>query len=229
MYNSSDSHIVAFVHAKGNSQRVPGKNLKVLGDKPLFCHAISNATHAKKIDTVVIDSDSDEILELGSQYGAIPLKRSKTMASNQTTGDDLAYWQASNFDQSKIVLQVVPTSPFIRPESLDQAISNLIENDVDSVVGVCEESFYRWEEGRPIYHNEDGSIPNSFDLPPIMFETSGLYINKTSFVLNSRKRLNPNSCLPFHLSKVEAIDINTLEDFRFAELVWHGMKSIDNG
>lgn len=67
--------VVAFVHAKGRSERVPSKNLRVLGDRPLFCHAIANALAAERVEHVVIDSDSDEILDIGKSYGATPLKR----------------------------------------------------------------------------------------------------------------------------------------------------------
>jgi len=67
--------VVAFVHAKGSSERVPNKNQQILGDRPLFCHAIKIALSCKDIDTVVIDSENDQILSVGQAHGAIPLKR----------------------------------------------------------------------------------------------------------------------------------------------------------
>lgn len=54
------SEIIAFVHAKGSSERVPNKNLRLLGDLPLFCHAIAIAIAATRVTRVVIDSDSDD-------------------------------------------------------------------------------------------------------------------------------------------------------------------------
>ena len=74
--------IIAFVHAKGTSSRVPSKNIRILGDKPLFCHAITNALSSSFITKVVIDSDSDSILKIVIQYGAIPLKRQAALATN---------------------------------------------------------------------------------------------------------------------------------------------------
>lgn len=214
--------VIAFVHAKGTSERVPSKNLKHLGDKPLFYYAIQNALNANEVDEVVIDSDSDEILELGESFGAVKLKRPDELATNLATGDDLAYWQASNRPDSEIVLQVIPTAPFLKPESIDSAIKLLRENNVDSVAGVAKESFYLWENGKPAYYR-NGKIPNSKDLPPLIYETTGLYINKTDAVLKNHKRLNPESCLPFFLSKIEAVDINTPEDFDFANLLMKGL------
>ena len=215
--------IVAFVHAKGTSERVPSKNLRLLGDKPLFYYAIRNSLASSLIDEVVIDSDSDKILELGVSYGATALKRPDKLATNLATGDDLAYWQASNRPNSQIVLQVIPTAPFLKPASIDNAIKTLLDNNVDSVVGVAKEALYIWENNKPAYY-VDGKIPNSKDLTPILSETTGLYINKTDSVLRNKKRLNPESCMSYILSKIESVDINTEEDVEFAELLMDGFK-----
>jgi CMP-N-acetylneuraminic acid synthetase len=219
--------VVAFVHAKGTSDRVVNKNLRPLGDRPLFCHAIEAARKASLIDRVVIDSDSPDILRLGTDRGAVALRRPRSLATNRATGDDLAYWQASNYPDSLIILQVVPTSPFLKPESLDGAVELLREESVDSVVGVFSDMFYLWKDGRPSYFRSDGSIPNSFELEPMVYETTGLYVNRTEFVLRHRKRMNPASCAMLQLSRLEAVDINTEEDFEFAEIVWKGMRNAE--
>lgn len=224
--NDFSEGVVAFVHAKGTSNRVPSKNMRMLGDKPLFCHAIDNAKASNLVDAVVIDSDSDEILKIGVEYGAIPLKRPEELANNMATGDDLAYWQASNFPKSKIVLQVIPTAPFLTGETIDKAIQMLVDNpDLDSVAGVYEEALYTWENGSPDYYKPDGSIPNSVDLGKTVYETTGLYVNHTAAVIRTKRRLNPQNCAPCVLKKIETVDINTMEDFSFAEIVWKGLHS----
>ena len=220
--------VVAFVHAKGRSERVPSKNLRVLGDRPLFCHAIANALAAERVDLVVIDSDSDEILEIGKSHGATPLKRPPELASNATSGDDLAYWQASSQPQSTMVLQVIPTAPFLKPHSIDRAVVMLQAGDVESVAGVFSDVFYEWKAGRPAYYRSDGTLPNSSELSPTVFETTGLYANLTQAVLRTRKRMNPDKVAPLFLSRLEAVDINTPEDFAFAEVIERGL-SRDRG
>jgi CMP-N-acetylneuraminic acid synthetase len=217
--------VVAFVHAKGTSERVHKKNLRRLGDRPLVAHAIANARAAAKVDVVVIDSEDDEILALGEAAGARPLRRPVELASNATSGDQLAYWQASSYPGSTFVVQVIPTSPFLRPESIDRAIARLEEDEaVDSVVGVFSDVFYTWRDGRPTYYRPDGTLPNSRELGATTFETTGLYANRTAAVLRTRRRMNPERAVGLELSKVEAVDINTPEDFAFAELVWRGLQ-----
>jgi CMP-N-acetylneuraminic acid synthetase len=217
------ARVVAFVHAKGTSERVPSKNLRVLGDRPLFCHAIANARAARRVEEVVIDSDSDEILALGQAHGAHPLKRPAELATNASSGDALAYWQASSRPDSRIVLQVIPTAPFLKPESIDRAIELVETGDIESVAGVFADVLYTWREGRPDYYRNDGTLPNSSELVPTLFETTGLYANRTATVLATRRRMNPNRVVPLLLSRLEAVDINTPEDFAFAELLWRGL------
>jgi CMP-N-acetylneuraminic acid synthetase len=217
--------VVAFVHAKGTSERVPSKNLRMLGDRPLFCHAIANARAAARVDIVVIDSDSDEILRIGQEHGAVPLKRPAELATNACSGDQLAYWQASSYPESTIVLQVIPTAPFLAPTSIERAVEMLGAQDIDSVVGVFSDVFYSWKNGRPAYYRSDGTLPNSSELEATVFETTGLYANRTEAVLRTRRRMNPERAAPIHLSRLEAVDINTPEDFTFAEILCRGLEA----
>lgn len=222
--NDFSGKVVAFVHAKGTSSRVPSKNMRILGDKPLFCHAIENAKSSSFVDVVVIDSDNDEILKTGEEYGAVCLKRPASLATNLATGDDLAFWQASNFPLSDIVVQVIPTAPFLTGSSIDRAVKMLKDSPfLDSVAGVYEEALYIWVNGMPGYYKPDGTIPNSVDLEKTVYETTGMYANHTEAVLKTRKRLNPYNCQPCMLSKTETVDINTMEDFKFAEIIWKGV------
>jgi len=222
-----DWRIVAFVHAKGHSERLPHKNLRILGGVPLVCHAIRNALQARRIDAVVIDSEDHEILAVGEAAGAIPLARPLHLADNNTTGDDLAYWQAQQLPQAHTIIQAVPTSPFISPQSYDSAIELLRRNKLDAVVGTRTESLYTWRYGRPDYLVGERT-PNSQDLRPTTYETTGLYVMRRAFVLTTRRRINPNNCAAYALSRIEAIDINTLRDLDFAQLVWRGLQSQPN-
>lgn len=197
--------------------------MRKLGDAPMFCHAIRNALACELIDLVVIDSENDEILAMGERHGAVPLKRPAELASNAASGDDLMYWQASNYKSSRLVMQAVPTAPFIRPETYAAAIRAIDEQNVDSVCAVGKEAFYPWKEGHPAYFRADGTIPNSFELEPLIFETTGLYVTRTAHALAHRKRMNIDNCHPLVVSKLEVLDINTPEDFELAEIVWHGL------
>jgi CMP-N-acetylneuraminic acid synthetase len=117
---------------------------------------------------------------------------------------------------------VVPTSPFIAPETITRAVKMLVDQQLDSVVGVRIERRYAWRNGQPAYLRADGSIPNSGDLAAEIRETTGLYVNTRAAVLENRRRISPR-CAPIALSALEAIDIDYEEDFALAELVATGL------
>lgn len=217
------ARVVAFVHAKGTSDRVPRKNLRVLGDRPLFTHAIAIARAAARVEEVVIDSDCDEILRIGAQHGAVPLKRPAALASNRATGDELAAWQASARPRAERVVQVIPTAPFLQPASVDRALAMLEEPGVHSVAGIASDSLYLWRDGRPDYFTDDGRLPNSSALAPTVWETTGLYANRADVVRTTGRRMDVAHCRGLLLSRLEAVDINTPEDLEFAELLWRGL------
>ena len=216
--------VIAVVHAKGKSRRLPNKNTRLLGGIPLICHSIRNAQKAQKVDKVVVDSDSDNILEIADKCGAITLKRPSELASNVATGDDLAYWQASNFPKSDVIVQVVPTSPFTSPDNIDMAISivNHVYKPANSCCLARNYQLYTWEDGKPSYI-KDGRILNSNELPTTVVEHTGMYAFRTKFVLENKKRIDVNNNRFLFASLIEAIDIDYEEDFQFAEIVYRGM------
>lgn len=213
--------VVAFVHAKGVSERLPGKNLRVLGDRPLVCHAIRNALEAKSVDLVVIDSDSDEILRVGEKAGAVALKRPSGLATNKATGDDLAQWQAWTYPGTVVLVQVVPTCPFTGRLSIELAIAAVCTNKA-SAVGVRRPVLYEWYEDKPLYV-ENGRILNSQELSPTVIETTGLYACRRE-VAEEGRRLKVFDCAFIEQPLIEAINIDTEEDWQLAELVWKGMQ-----
>ena len=216
--------IIAVVHAKGDSDRVYRKNLRKLGSKPLFTHAIVNACNSKA-DKVIIDSDDDVILKIGSSLGAIPLKRPPELATNLATGDDLAYWQASNFPNVDVIVQVVPTSPFTKPETINRCIDKVLDG-VISAFTANYERLYTWEEKegefQPTYIRA-GKILNSSELHHTFVEYTGVYAFKPGYVLDYKQRIDDYSYAYVPILPVEKIDINYEEDFELAELIWKGM------
>ena len=76
--------IVAIIHAKGESDRVFRKNLKRLGGVPLVVHAILNAQDSKATK-VVVDSDDEEILNIGLTLKTDIIKRPKLLFGKSIT------------------------------------------------------------------------------------------------------------------------------------------------
>ncbi|MHA1949601.1 MAG: acylneuraminate cytidylyltransferase family protein [Candidatus Thorarchaeota archaeon] len=220
---------VAVIHAKGTSERLPNKNLRWLGGLPLIAHAIRNAKNSKA-DLVVVDSEDERILDVGIEFGAIPLLRPLYLARNEITGDDLAYWQAQNYPSSEVIVQVVPTSPFTKPETINACIFAVKMGTNSSFTGRIEEQ-YTWSERvkggdfLPDYMDRMGKIKNSNELSPTFIESTGVYAFKPGFALKQHRRIDWLSFHVFLISQEEAVDIDTEKDFKFAEVVWKGLQN----
>ena len=61
--------ILAVIPARGGSKRLPNKNILDLAEKPLIAWSIEAGLNSKYIDTVVVSSDSDEILDISKNIG----------------------------------------------------------------------------------------------------------------------------------------------------------------
>jgi CMP-N-acetylneuraminic acid synthetase/regulator of RNase E activity RraA len=212
-----------FLPAKGTSERIPSKNMKLLNGKPLFLHTLEKLCECAFIDEVYLDSESDEILNYAPHLPYKPLKRPPELAGNQSTGDMLLYHEAQAVD-ADIYIQVMCTLPFIKRETIEKGVSILREGDeYDSVVLVKREKRYEWTGNKPAYY-VNGLIPNSFDLPDSIAETFGLYMTRKDIVLNQKCHIGQNPCLLF-ADPIEAIDINTPADFEVAEFICKGIQN----
>lgn len=167
-----------------------------------------------------MDSESEDVLSYGRQLGSRIIQRDKALASNTTDGNVLFYNEIQQV-KADIYIQVLCTSPFIRPETIQNAVNYLLEDDtIDSVVLAKEEKRYKWNEGQPLYPID--SIPNSFDLPSEISEAMGLYVIRGRTAEMTKRRIGNAPKLIFG-TPLELVDVNTEEDFQLALVIARGM------
>lgn len=215
--------VVAFVPAKGSSERIENKNLRILDGKPLFLRQIEKLCSLDFIDEVYLDTESQELIDLASHTGCKILKRDPNLATNKTDGNRLFYNEVSQVE-ADIYIQILCTSPFIKGETIKKGIDVLKEGTKhDSVVFVKREKQYTWnaETEKTNYNLDD--IPNSFTLPDTIIETMGLYIVSAAAAKGLKKRIGK---APFLLeaSAIEAVDVNYPDDFELANFIAAGLR-----
>lgn len=218
--------VVAFLPVKGTSERIKNKNTSLLNGKPLFLHTLEKLVKCPFIDEVYLDTESDEIYEMGKYTGCTYLKRDPALASNKTDGHALFYNEVRQVE-ADIYVQILCTSPFIKPETIERGINIIKEqgDQYDSVVLVKRDKQYTWNAEGPNYDREH--IPNSKDLPDTIIETMGLYITNRDIARNKQRRYGLR---PYMLDAepIEATDVNYPLDFEFAEVISKGLKAIEN-
>ncbi len=213
--------VVAFLPAKGSSERIENKNTRLLDGKPLFLHTLEKLVKCGFIDEVYLDSEADEIFELASEVECRHLKRDPALATNKTDGHALFMNEVRQV-QADIYIQILGTSPFIKPETIKRGIDALIENgEYDSAVLVAQEKQYLWENNQPKY--DKFHIPNSKDLPDTIVESMGLYIVKRETALKTKRRYGDNVYF-LYADSIEKVDVNYPDDFVMANYLAAGMR-----
>ena len=141
----------------------------------------------------------------------------KSCLSIRVGGDELAVYQASLFPKSKVCVQFVPPSPLIKIKTLEECIKAVL-GKYDSAITVFTDTFYQWKNGKPTYYIK-GKLPTRVELPQIIFETTGLYVNKTRSIFKLKRRFNIKNCYLKKVTRIETLDLDTYDDFSFAESI----------
>jgi len=220
--NKSDIHIVALLPMKGNSERIPGKNLKDFNGKPLFIHVLLNLIESKYISKVIINTDSSQIANLAKTISDKVVIHNRP---NEICGDFVSMNDIINFDlqqcDNEFFLQTHSTNPLLTTHSINDGIELFfnLTSDNDSVFSVTKlQTRLFWEDGKAINHNPK-ELLRTQDLPPVFEENSNFFIfSKESFKKAGNKRIGLKPKM-IEVNKIEAIDIDEPEDFNIAEAI----------
>ena len=216
--------IVALLPMKANSERVKGKNFKILNDKPLFKWILDTLLSIKIIDKIVINTDARLILDdngFSSNERIVIRDRKKELIGDLVSMNSIILDDINNID-SDIFLMTHTTNPFLSSNTIIDAL-NLFQqeknrNAIDSLftVNKFQTRFYS-KDCAPINHDPNNLIRTQ-DLEPWYEENSNLYIFTKESFNSSNARIGKNPIL-FETPRFESFDIDNQNDWVLAELV----------
>ena len=215
--------ILAFIPARAGSKRIIGKNKKLLNGLPLFEYSINVAKESNYIDDIIVSTDSEEILEIAHNRGCINnnLRPIHLSGDNARIVDAMIYEiKDNNLINYDAIVLLQPTFPIRTVEMLDNAIEKYFkyETSLITVVKAKEQPLFM----RTIKENKLQKIVStssdirSQDFPEIYKIIGCIYINNLH-TLDSSTILNENE-IPFIIDNKYDIDIDTIDDFKRAEL-----------
>jgi CMP-N-acetylneuraminic acid synthetase len=211
------TRVVAVVPVRVGSTRVTDKGIRPFVDTTLLEKKIASLKMVSGIDDIVVSSDGQNILDIATKNGASTHLREGYYASSGCTGSEFFENLANSID-SDVLVYSPPTSPFISPSTVDKAIEKYNTEECDSVATVHAVKHHMWLDNKPLNYDILNS-PNSQDLPDIMRITYGVCVNSNKNVV---KYKNVVGIQPFllEINEIEAVDIDTMLDFRFAEYLF---------
>lgn len=221
MFSSSPMTIVALVPMRHHSERVPGKNYRMLAGKPLFHHILDTLLACPEINRIAVDTDSPVIMEsLRESYPQVVVierpdhLRDDTVPMNEVLLHDTSQVPAD------LYLQTHSTNPLLRPQTISRAVQTLVSQypAYDSLFSVTRMQTRLWDHlSRPVNHNPS-ILLRTQDLPPIYEENSCIYLFTRQTLEQRRNRLGERPYL-FEIAAAEAWDIDEELDFQITDLI----------
>jgi CMP-N,N'-diacetyllegionaminic acid synthase len=178
------TRVVAIVPARGGSKGVKGKNLRSLSGRPLIAWAIVAGELAKRIDRVVVSTDSPEIAKVARAYGAeVPFLRPAQLATDASPDRDfvihaLDWFRANEGVEPDFLVHLRPTTPLRDPSHVDEAIERIVSDEgatsLRSAHALAESphKMFQIEDGYLTGFFPDDQRPEYYNLPRQQFPTA---------------------------------------------------------
>ncbi len=225
--------IVAFIFARSGSKGLPDKNIKIFNGKPLIAWSIEHALSVKRVDRVIISTDSEVIAKIGKEYGAeVPFLRPPELATDNSPEwlswqHGLKYLENSDEGLPDLMLSIPPTAPLRDSNDLDKIIDEYQKGKTDIVIAVTEShrspffNIVKEDVGGYVnlFESDKEGINRRQDCPKTYDMTTVGYAVSPSFVLN-KKSIFEGRVRKVIIPKERSIDIDSLLDFEIAEFIF---------
>lgn len=209
---------------KANSQRVTGKNFRILHGKPLFAWILDSLLALPEIDEVVINTDAREILAQNglTEGGRVTIRDrapalcGDTVSMNRILADDIAATPAQTYVMTHTTNPMLQSATIA--EALGQYRAGVAAGTADSLfsVNTFQTRFYR-ADGSAVNHDPKNLVQTQ-DLEPWFEENSCLYIFSAASFAATEARIGTRPMM-FQTPQLESVDIDTPTDWELAESV----------
>ena len=211
--------LAALVPMRHHSQRVPGKNYRPLAGKPLFHHIIETLLAVPEIETVMVDTDSEPVMDgVRRLFPTVRLiTRPAHLCADDVPMNDILLYDTAQV-KADFYLQTHSTNPLLGAQTLSAAIRFLREHypAYDSLFGVTRIQARLWDQlVRPVNHNP-AILLRTQDLPPMYMENSCVYLFTRQTLETRRNRIGERPYM-FEINPAEAWDIDEEITFRIVE------------
>lgn len=208
--------LTAVIPVRQGSQRVKNKNFRSFAGKSLLEHKIEIVKQLP-VDDIIINTDSENAIEIAQQYGINYFRREPYYASSECTNSEYHEYLAKVTEAENILIAQV-TAPLIKLETFKEGIDIYFNSNSDSLMSVKDIKEFIWYKDKPVNYSLDYA-PNSQDLPDYFAPTFGLILVNREAMLKSRNFICSNPYF-YKVSQTESIDIDTSLDFEFAEFLF---------
>lgn len=226
---------LAVIPARGGSKRIPRKNIRSFGGKPMIAWSIEAARHSGCFDSIVVSTDDEEVAAVARAHGAaVPFMRPADLADDFTPTIPVVRhaveWHRAHGCAPESVCCLYATAPFVQPSSIRAGLARLSENDCSFAFAV---TTYAFPIQRALRMTADGHIamlaPDQFatrsqDLEEAWHDAGQFYWASADTWL-TRDVVFASDAAPVRVPRHLVQDIDTPEDWTRAELMLEALQA----
>jgi CMP-N-acetylneuraminic acid synthetase len=213
--------IVALVPMRHHSQRVPGKNFRPLAGKPLFHHIVNTLLEVPQISQVVVDTDSEQIMEGLREYfpEVMILERPESLRADTVAMNDILIHDTACVE-ADLYLQTHSTNPLLTAGTIEKAIDAFLKvyPTHDSLFSVTRLQTRLYDSNGKAINHDPAILLQTQDLPPVYEENSCMYLFTRRNLIEQHNRLGLHPMM-FEMEATEAWDIDEELDFSITEFL----------
>ncbi|MEI6246709.1 MAG: acylneuraminate cytidylyltransferase family protein [Acidobacteriota bacterium] len=223
--------LLALITARGGSRRVPGKNIKPLGGRPLVAWSIAAASGVAGVVDTLVSTDSQDIADVAAAFGAhVPWLRPAALATDDASSIDVTLhaldWYENEHGTVDGVLLLQPTSPFRRREMITKGCEMFKAAGGRAVIGVSPAASHpTWcyqltADGQALRQMLAGDDTlRSQELTPAYVVNGAFYLATPAQLRRARAFLAADTVPLVMEQPADAIDIDTDWDWQMAEML----------
>lgn len=216
---------------RAGSKGVKNKNLKLLNGRPLMAYAIEQAQDSKLFDHIVVSTDSEEIqkkaIELGAESWFLRPKRMATDTAGklpviQHTVKESEKFFGVTYD---VIVDLDVTAPLRSSEDIVLAYEQLLEQDADNLISVCEarkNPYFNMVEivdEKPELVKVQKKRPVRRQDAPVVYDmNAALFMWQKRAIIDYENLISHNTLL-YEMPAARSIDIDSQTDWDFVEFM----------
>lgn len=221
------------IPARGGSKGIPGKNIKLLGSKPLIYYSIDIARNFVSNEHICVSSDDLKIADTVEVYGvSIPFIRPLDLATDEAGTYEvllhaLNYYKSKGVEYQKIVL-LQPTSPFRGKEDVSRCIHLFDKTENCDLVLTVKKARHNPYSVLKKINNENDLLPlfnlelNSGirrqDVKDVVEINGAVYVYNVQSLLNNKPTEFKNIKAVL-MDEIHSTDLDEMLDWNFAEFL----------
>lgn len=218
--------ITALIPMRHHSQRIPGKNYRMLDGKPLFHHILCTLQCCPEINRILVDTDSPEIMAgLREFFPDVQVViRPQELRADIVPMNEILMYDISQAP-ADLYLQTHSTNPLLRQSTISRAIKTMLEagSTKDSLFSVTRLQSRLYDAKGIAINHDPRVLLQTQDLPPVYEENSCIYLFTAESLRKHKTRIGANPVL-FETSPEESWDIDEESDFKIVETLIQAQK-----